>query len=429
MTGTSVSTVGINVTAGNVLVRMYDIGFGDCFLLGIPTPDGPRKILVDCGSIAKRSKSITEIVKRVVEDVRDADGVPRIVVIIASHRHADHIAGFARPEWGQVEVGEVWMPWTEHPTDAEARRIREAQLGFAAALANALSLDAGIAGLGEIDEDGESPLDLTSYLTLNALSNEQAMDTLHDGFLARPRRRSRRRFLPEGGSTDTRLTTSILPGVVVHVLGPSRTEDVIRDMNPPVNQSYLQFLAVGEAGPETPEPFGQEWVPDNPVYKLSDDDEMRIQSLRFGEAEKLAVALDKAVNGTSLMLMFVIGSLHLLFPGDAQWGTWKSVLDDPVRRQLLRKTHFYKVGHHGSHNATPVEFVEEVLAEAGANRRSAMVSVRPRPQWSHIPREPLLENLASRIGAIARSDMTEEQQGFVREGDWYLEIQLPINAG
>ena len=34
-----------------------------------------------------------------------------------------------------------------------------------------------------------------------------------------------------------------------------------------------------------------------------------------------AVSLDKAVTGTSLMLVLKIGSTHLLFPGDAQWGT------------------------------------------------------------------------------------------------------------
>ena len=30
---------------------MYNVGFGDCFLLFVPTSNGVRKIVIDCGSI------------------------------------------------------------------------------------------------------------------------------------------------------------------------------------------------------------------------------------------------------------------------------------------------------------------------------------------------------------------------------------------
>jgi beta-lactamase superfamily II metal-dependent hydrolase len=425
MAATDASPNGLSVPDGQVLIRMYDIGFGDCFLLCIPTVDGLRKVLVDCGSIAKREKSQTEIVKRLIEDVRDENGVPKIDVVIATHRHADHVAGFARHEWSQVEVGEVWMPWTEHPTNPEAQRIREAQASLAAALAAALAVNAEDEDPGEAANDEDSPHDISHYLALNALSNEQAMDTLHNGFSGQ----SLRRFLPEVDSVDTHLITSTLPGVMVHVLGPSREEDVIRDMDPPEKQSYLRLSATVKDDQGIPEPFGAKWVVDDPPLKLSAGDETTIHELHLRMGQPLAVALDKAVNGTSLMLMFVVGDLYLLFPGDAQWGSWKAALDDPERRRLLGKTHFYKVGHHGSHNATPVEFVEEVLTESGANRRSAMVSVEPRSQWKHIPRKPLLEKLRTRIGAIARSDVTDDQPGFVRQADWYVELLLPIDAG
>jgi hypothetical protein len=260
---------------------------------------------------------------------------------------------------------------------------------------------------------------------LNALSNAQAMDTLHHGFSGQPLRR----FLPEANSVDTRLISSLLPGVTVHVLGPSRQEDVIRDMDPPEKQSYLRLSALLGDDRGVPEPFGAKWVVDDPPLMLSDEDKTAIHELHLGMEKSLAVALDQAVNGTSLMLTFVVGNLSLLFPGDAQWGTWKAVLADPEKRRLLGKTHFYKVGHHGSHNATPVEFVEEVLTETGANQRRAMVSVRTRAQWKQIPRQPLLENLGTRIGAIARSDVTDDQPGFPRNADWYVEVLLPIESG
>ena len=34
-----------------VVITMYDVGFGDCFLVRFPGGDGERRILFDCGSI------------------------------------------------------------------------------------------------------------------------------------------------------------------------------------------------------------------------------------------------------------------------------------------------------------------------------------------------------------------------------------------
>ena len=39
----------------SVTIRMYNAGFGDCFLITIPAPDRPRRILVDCGKHALAS--------------------------------------------------------------------------------------------------------------------------------------------------------------------------------------------------------------------------------------------------------------------------------------------------------------------------------------------------------------------------------------
>ena len=50
-----------------VTIRMYSVGFGDCFLLRIPTPDGERRMLVDCGfhSQGKGAFSDKEIVEKI----------------------------------------------------------------------------------------------------------------------------------------------------------------------------------------------------------------------------------------------------------------------------------------------------------------------------------------------------------------------------
>lgn len=84
---------------------------------------------------------------------------------------------------------------------------------------------------------------------------------------------------------------------------------------------------------------------------------------------RLALQVDKVINNTSLVLAFRLPDNRvLLFVGDAQVGNWLSwheierkdwrrpdggqVDYRPTAAELLATTVVYKVGHHGSHNAT-----------------------------------------------------------------------------
>jgi beta-lactamase superfamily II metal-dependent hydrolase len=70
---------------------------------------------------------------------------------------------------------------------------------------------------------------------------------------------------------------------------------------------------------------------------------------------QLGLQLDSATKNTSLVLAFELGDHGpvLLFAADAQIGSWKSwlTLTEFNVADLLRRTVYYKVGHHGSHNA------------------------------------------------------------------------------
>lgn len=405
---------------------MYNVGFGDCFLVTIPNGTRPLRILFDCGSVgAAANIEMEDVLRQLFADATDPGAsAPRIDVIVCTHRHRDHVSGFAKPGWERVEVGEVWMPWTEHPTDADARRIRNAQAGLAVKLEASLR-----ARLTAAPNDGR--LAMAHMLAANALSNEKAMTVLHEGFAGGPARK----FFPARNATELQYDAGhVLPNVAVFVLGPSRTDSVIRDMDPPPGRSYMQLAASLDDAGQVPMPFGPEWRIDPPAYqastlpgggsppagspptpildlwlknsrglpKLSPEDMDAIA--KAGDMElAVAVALDKAVNGTSLMLVLKVGGVHLLFPGDAQWGTWQAALDNPMASALMKKTTFYKVGHHGSHNATPTDFVEQILPDA----TRGMISTRPLAQWPDIPREPLLTALTQHHCTFARSDQPE----------------------
>jgi beta-lactamase superfamily II metal-dependent hydrolase len=392
---------------------MYNVGFGDCFLLQFPRDaDLPFRILVDCGAHASgypvKGWKPEDVVDEIVADVTAA-GESSIDVVVASHRHQDHVSGFRAPNWSTVRVGEVWLPWTEDPRDDLAAEIRNRQSRLALGLDLAFR-DSSFASRWT----NAAAADGLRALAANCLTNEAAMRTLHRGFRGNPVRR----FLSAGDPAT--IAPEGCPGLTVHILAPSKDPDVIRDMDPPTGQSYLRFVSAAQ--PDTPDPRTESSLrgshkPFSRSFTLSVnqyegggagpslDSKIKDAAASIMRDDDLAaaVSLDKAVNGTSLVLMFEFRDAFLLFPGDAQWGSWDAALRDPTTRELLAKTTFYKVGHHGSHNATPVEFVEKVLQKehpiwgAGA-------SVHPISFWPEIPRTPLLEALGTRSERLVRSD-------------------------
>jgi hypothetical protein len=84
----------------------------------------------------------------------------------------------------------------------------------------------------------------------------------------------------------------------------------------------------------------------------------KVQEMYGGELLELVRTLDKVLNNTSLILLFEFCGKKLLFPGDAQIENWSYALDDEEIRVRLRDVDLYKVGHHGSLNATPKELWE-----------------------------------------------------------------------
>lgn len=439
-----------------ISIRMYNVGFGDSFLLTFPDPDRPRKVFIDCGYHAAGPppvRPLDEVVKQIINDIGEG-GAARLDVVVATHRHRDHVFGFENSAWSEVRVTDVWMPWTEHPTDPEARRIREAQAKKAKLLADALA---------PLKERGNDLAARAHAIAENNLTNAKAMAMLHGGFAGNPRPR----FLPEKPkSTNDPLLPQVirpdsLPGVTVHVLGPDRDSQTIKDMDPPDTESYLRLTAPNSTKGAAPldkrwsvspsgEDFGKwfeqmakkaEAITSTPEQSLSHSDQdfetkwfaslgfhwQDVKNIdRFVKADPLlaAASIDQAVNGTSLMLAFEIGRAMLLFPGDAQWGTWNRALNDPPSRAILERTNFLKVGHHGSHNASPKAFVKGVLG----SDFQAMVSTRRTKLYKDIPRLPLLNALEAKqeSPALARSDEDEVPTRFRRVNDICIEALVPV---
>ena len=408
-----------------ITVRMYNVGFGDAFLVRLPGPERPLRILFDCGSIgAAEGRPMDKVVTQIIKDCEDDDGHSRIDVVVATHRHRDHISGFANAAWDDVEVKEVWLPWTEDPDDADAARIRRAQRGMALGLAPTFAAASEDPALPEASRNRIK--DLAEIVFNASVSvNDAAMVRLHEGFAGN----ARRRFLPEKPPVNATFETPTLPGVVVHAMGPSRSEAVIRDLEPPAGASYFSLGELnGDRQAEAPQPFRDDWTTErNDIgdLALAPDDEATLAAYGVDSDLAVAVALDKAINGTSLMLSLEIEGRVLLFPGDAQWGTWNEVLADERWKKLLKRAEFYKIGHHGSHNATPRTFVDERLGEGVL----AMASVKPKSNWPEIPRKPLFQALLEHDAHIARSDQSNQapREFFSAQGQEWIETKIPLD--
>ena len=363
-------------------LRMYAVGFGDCFLLTVPRfGQRPWRMLVDCGvhGMGRGEHSLGTVIGDVIETCRDgvvgagagagAGGNPVIDLVVASHRHQDHIAGFTDARWDEVTVGEVWLPWCEDPTDTEAQRLRTRLDGAARTLHQRFAVDGP-----EI-----------AAIALNSLSNERAMTTLRDGFAGTPTRRF------QSATAPVRTELAGLPDARIHLLGPARSEEAIKAMDPPDLERWLawglrpralgltlgQGLGlrrargpVGAAGAEAAGPFGPAYgITDREVFRQRyphlDADDALLDHPVLAPDDALAAAswLDRCLNNTSLVFVVEIEDVRIVFPGDAQWGVWREILANTDARALLERATLYKVSHHGSHNGSPKSLVHDVLPD------------------------------------------------------------------
>src|SRR4051812_13925049 len=76
------------------------------------------------------------------------------------------------------------------------------------------------------------------------------------------------------------------------------------------------------------------------------------------------------------------------------------VLVNPAAAALLAPCDVYKIGHHGSHNATHRAFVEDAWTSNGGY---ALLPWCPVKRWGKIPKPELLTEIAHRH-TIARID-------------------------
>src|SRR5258708_7281028 len=75
-------------------LRAYRVGFGDCFLLTFHYTSIDRHVLIDFGSTAAFPGQSSDAMLKIAEDIRAKCG-GKLQAVIVTHRHQDHLSGFA----------------------------------------------------------------------------------------------------------------------------------------------------------------------------------------------------------------------------------------------------------------------------------------------------------------------------------------------
>ena len=454
---------------GGAAVRMYRIGHGDCFLIAFAGVSSEKSafVLIDCGykpgspgKLAQPSK-----VKEIGQHIITTTG-GFVDVAIVTHEHQDHVNGLTSGNFPGLKVGKVWFAWTENPKDDIANQLRKK---FRDRLLGLIDARANLLGLGKNSEAedldwyfefelGEEADGFNGNQHLAAAgkdpatsANKIAMKFLRDCAPGEPDYlypHEKMRAIP--GAKSAR----------AFALGPPRDIDKIDDLDPIGDETFgddshamgaVAGAATRDRSKASPFPrrhlipldqaftdskfggfFSAYYGADNLVVNEAEDGKeipsnatwRRMTTDDLADAGALALAMNNATNNASLVLAFELskGGKVLLFVGDAQAGNWRSWSDGEfddagttvTAADLLGRTVLYKVGHHGSHNATlkgkagssqpsltgmakgehATEFVAMITAvEAWAHQK-------PKPAWNHpLPaiKQALVEKAGGRV--------------------------------
>jgi beta-lactamase superfamily II metal-dependent hydrolase len=430
-------------------------------------------MLIDCG-VLLGTPNAKAVMGRVGEDILAATG-GHLDVLVVTHEHWDHVSGFslAREQFEQLDVDKVWFAWTEDPDNSLARELRtRRQTALSALQESSRRLQAGHSPLAE------PVAALAAFFgpSLGAGGRASTEDILQ---WVKDRWPNHEFCTP----SQPPLTLPGVPDVRCHVLGPPKDVKLLRKSRPSQRQSevYLsdrfeqQFapLLTGLGRPielrfdaAVVVRDGAPGMPFDPAYALDvgaqvsnehypqlqpmldrylSEDWRRIDDNWLDMTAELALKLDEHTNNTSVVLAIELGAggQVLLFPGDAQVGNWLSWFvqewtdgDRTVSAaDLLARAVLYKVGHHGSHNATLRDGGLELMTDP---RLAALIPVgqetAAKQGWA-MPHGPLLERLleltAGRV-ILADEGVPSETTGkgwkdflaSVQQTDLYIDVTI-----
>jgi hypothetical protein len=346
-------------------IRTYHVGFGDCFLLSFRYgPDDEKHVLIDFGSTGLPDGTPKTRMMDIAKDIKSR--ARKLTAVVATHRHKDHISGFETKPGGKgtgdiiksLKPDLVIQPWTEDPdlgpnaTGPAEQRMGDGTRSFVAGLRS--MQDVALQTMEQTRRTRYFTSDLREqfyFLGESNINNPSAVKNLMT-----MGKKTNYVFYGKNSGLKT-----LLPGVTVDVLGPptvKQTASIKKQRSKDADEFWhFQAAAMRLAASDGKDPavlFPGHVRAKGPRFPV--DVRWLVYHARKSRGDQLLQIvrmLDKAMNNTSVILLFRVKNESLLFPGDAQIENWQYALSQEPDRKLLSGVNVYKVGHHGSLNATP----------------------------------------------------------------------------
>lgn len=403
----SAGPVAPNGGSTGLRVRMYRVGFGDFFLVTVPSSSGPKHVLIDCGVHSKDTHSIGAAVAHMAQETNK-----ELSLIIVTHRHADHVTGFSKCKdiFKDFKVGRIWMSFYEDPGDKNAVALQANIVAKASQLQQALA--------ARNDPESEQYLNMVSNITegmgvSGGTQNPGAFEMLR-GFPGKP---------PidyyKAADVPSLPPELVEAGLSAQILGPP-DDRVMLSKTDKASEEFIASQAAAQTdttttGPLTP--FDKAFVIQPDEYESDAFDliprteiEARVADVQPDLAAAKAGIANNMINNQSLITLLTFKGKTLLFAGDAQWGNWANFLFGNLNSTTLRnesaailgKLDFYKVGHHGSTNATPKDALAAMREGCVAMCSTAIGA------YNEVPRDALITAIDEKTNQqLARSDQVK----------------------
>jgi beta-lactamase superfamily II metal-dependent hydrolase len=385
--------------ADKLLIRAYNVELGDCIYCRIPNASqggaDDFHMLIDCGSWGSFA-SLKSAVEHLKTELPDASpGKKRLDLLVVTHEHKDHIAGFDADLFKDLAIGNIWM------STAMDRNHPQAERAFA------LQDFAKEAMKGLAAQNLELDPELQELVDLYGVSNDDAIETLQKTL---PQANKIKARYVHAGDTAAGLGIE-LKNTTIEVLGPEQDIDgyYLGD-DPDVS---LRGFQEGTKSFNARVPKEPNSTPKN----ISLADFKRLQSRMMSSALAFADEAGSVINNTSVVLLVEWSGKRLLFVGDAEWDTryrpkkqnasW-NVMWHLHKDKLGKPIDFLKIGHHGSVNATPWNDAEDgkqteasvildaILPVQRASKAMAVASTL-RKNYKSIPSSALLVEIGKRV--------------------------------
>ena len=380
----------------DLTIRAYNVGFGDCNLLTFRYQNFERNVLIDFGSTRRPANSSQNNTRIIANQIKNDCG-GKLDAIVATHRHKDHISGFSTNNSGtgagdiikKLEPDIIVQPWTEHPDAPIDANVAPSLQSFHAHQKRlkdmetfASSIRLQLLGLDSVPSEIRSRL---RFLGENNISNRAAVLNLQQMAKdAKSRNQSSRHggyFVYTGANSGL---GHLLPNVDVHVLGPptlKQSAEIKHQVHDHPDEYWHLQAETATSGNDDESLFpGYEEPSVRPYARWF---KRRLQQLRADELFRIVRILDDAMNNTSIILLFTVGDRGFLFPGDAQWENWAYALSKDKYVDMLRDVEVYKIGHHGSLNATPKSLWKLFKNRGPANQPNRLVSLLSTKEGVH----------------------------------------------